>query len=106
MLFKPTLASVTTFRKTFDGALSYFVSGNPKFEEDNGFALIPWKKAEFDIAGVYTSGDTALIMGNKHLTKEDGTLVKANFTMGFKKNDQHEIKIVLHHSSLPYQPQQ
>ena len=105
VLFKPTLASVATFRKTFDGALSYFVSGDAKFAEDNGFALIPWQKAEFEIAGVYTSGNTALIMGNKHLTKEDGTVVKANFTMGFMKNDHHEIKIVLHHSSLPYQPQ-
>lgn len=104
VLFKPTLASKVTFRKTFEGALSYFVGGNPKFSEDGGFALNPWKNAEFEIAGIYTSGDTALVMGNKHLTKEDGTLVIANFTMGFKKNAFGDVKIVLHHSSLPYQP--
>jgi hypothetical protein len=104
VLFKPTLASAITFRKTFEGALSYFVGGDQKFAEDAGFALNPWKKADFEIAGIYTSGDTAMIMGNKHLMKEDGSIVKANFTMGFKKNIEGEVKIVLHHSSLPYQP--
>ncbi|MBL7665811.1 MAG: hypothetical protein JNM93_11810 [Bacteriovoracaceae bacterium] len=104
VLFKPTLASVKTFRTTFEGALSYFVGGNANFSEDAGFALNPWKNAEFDITGIYTSGDTAIVMGNKHLTKEDGSLVIANFSMGFKKNLKGEIKIVLHHSSLPYKP--
>jgi hypothetical protein len=103
VLFKPTLASKVTFRKTFDGALSYFVGGDLRFAEDKGFALNPWKKAEFEIAGIYTSGNTAMVMGNKHLTKEDGSLVIANFSMGFKKNAYGEVKIVLHHSSLPYQ---
>jgi hypothetical protein len=104
VLFKPTLASHITFRTTFEGALSYFIGGNSQFSEDSGFALNPWKKADFEIAGIYTSGDTALLMGNKHLMKEDGSIVIANFSMGFKKNLKGEIKIVLHHSSLPYQP--
>ena len=42
VLFKPTLASVDQFRASFDGALSYFVGGNPSYTEDKGFALKPW----------------------------------------------------------------
>ncbi|MCH6201595.1 hypothetical protein MMU07_18580 [Aquiflexum sp. LQ15W] len=43
MFFKPTLTQdEQTFRKTKNGALTYFVVGDPDFPEDKGFALKPW----------------------------------------------------------------
>jgi hypothetical protein len=104
VLFKPTLTSKSMFRTTFEGALSYFVGGNSKFSEDSGFALSPWAEANFDLAGVMTEGSIGTTMGNKLLTKKDGTRVIANFTMVFKKYAPGDIRIVLHHSSLPYNP--
>lgn len=104
VLFKPTLASKAMFRTTFEGALSYFVGGNTKFAEDAGFALNPWKEVNFDLAGIITEGSLGTTMGNKLLTKADGTRVIANFTMVFKKYADGDIRIVLHHSSLPYSP--
>jgi hypothetical protein len=104
VLFKPTLASTNTFRKTFDGALSYFVAGSSRFEEDNGFALVDWKDIEFEIAGFYAQNGTALIMGNKHLSKSNGEKVVANFSMALIQDMNGQLKIKLHHSSLPYQP--
>jgi hypothetical protein len=105
VLFKPTLASKVMFRGTHESALSYFVGGNPKFDEDAGFAINPWKKAEFEIAGVVLGDNHAIVMGNKHLTRTDGNVVKANFTMGFTRDPKDgDLKINLHHSSLPYVP--
>jgi hypothetical protein len=106
VLFKPTLASAPrTFRTTYDSALSYFVGGNSAFPEDSGFALNPWKEAKFEIAGIITGPTQALIMGNKLLKKMDDSLVIANFSMGFVRDPKTGgLKIVLHHSSLPYVP--
>jgi hypothetical protein len=104
VLFKPTLASNIMFRTTFEGALSYFIGGNEKFSEDNGFALNPWKAVNFDLAGIKTGKDHAIVMGNKLLTDKNGKLTIANFTMGFTKANDGTLKINLHHSSLPYKP--
>ena len=104
VLFKPTLASKVMFRGTFEGALSYFVAGNAKFPEDGGFALNPWAKVEFDPAGVITGKDHALVMGNKFLTNRSNQLTIANFTMGFTRCADGQLRINLHHSSLPYVP--
>jgi len=108
VLFKPTLTSKIVFRGTAEGALSYFVGdANAKvgFVEDGGFAINPWKKAAFAITGVILKGDQALVMGSKHLTKQDDTLVIANFSMGFIRDPiTGALKINLHHSSLPYAP--
>ena len=108
MLFKPTLTSKIVFRGTADGALSYFVGDKAVqlgFEEDGGFAINPWKKAAFAITGVILKGNQALVMGSKHLTKQDDTLVIANFSMCFIRDPvTGALKINLHHSSLPYAP--
>ncbi len=104
VLFKPTLASVITFRNTFEGALSYFVAGNSDYTEDRGFALNPWEKVNFEIAGVVLAKDHAIVMGNKLLSDITGRITKANFTMGFIRDENGKLKINLHHSSLPYLP--
>lgn len=104
VLFKPTLASWKTFRTTLDGALSYFVGDNALYSEDRGFALNPWEKVEFEIAGVILGENHGLVMGNKHLRDSSGKVTVANFTMGFLRNEAGQLKINVHHSSLPYLP--
>lgn len=103
VLFKPTLTSgEQTFRTTYDGALAYFVGGNPAFSQDKGFALKGWKGYDFKNAAVHINGDMAITMGNVMLTGQDGSVTTVDKTWGFKKSSDGSIRIVLHHSSLPY----
>jgi hypothetical protein len=105
VLFKPTLTTGDqVFRTTREGALAYFVGGNKKFPNDNGFALKGWEKYEFKNAAVFISGDVALTMGNVFLTDSTGKVTKVDKTWGFKRDDKGQLRIVLHHSSLPYMP--
>jgi hypothetical protein len=105
VLFKPTLASGNlTFRGTKEGALSYFVGGNPAFAQDGGFAIRPWVSADFEIFGIITGNDYGIVMGNKHLKDTNGQLTIANFSMGFIRDTDGSLKIALHHSSLPFTP--
>ena len=105
VLFKPTLTSGDhTFRTTRDGALSYFVGGDKNFPTDSGFALKGWEKYEIKNAGIYINGDLALTQGHVNLTDKDGKVTTVDKTWGFKKDEQGKLRIVLHHSSLPYTP--
>jgi len=105
VLFKPTLTTGDqVFRTTREGALAYFVGGNKRFPNDSGFALKGWEKFEYKNAAVFINGDMALTMGNVMLTGADGKVTKVDKTWGFKKDQQGQLRIVLHHSSLPYTP--
>ena len=105
VLFKPTLThGEQTFRTTRDGALAYFVGGNPEYPNDKGFALKGWQKYEFKNAAVYINGDLALTTGNIYLTDKSGNVTVVDKTWGFKKDQNGKLRIVLHHSSLPYSP--
>lgn len=105
VLFKPTLThGEQTFRTERDGALAYFVGGNSKYPNDGGFALKGWKKFEYKNAAVYINGDTAMTMGNVMLTDKSGQVTVVDKTWAFKKGNDGKIKIILHHSSLPYSP--
>ncbi len=105
VLFKPTLTSgEQTFRTTKEGALAYFVGGNKKFAKDNGFALKKWDKFEYKNSAVYINGDMALTMGNVMLTDAEGKITTVDKTWGFKKDGKGTLRIVLHHSSLPFSP--
>src|SRR5215467_4015711 len=77
VFFKPTLAfGANAFRSTKEGALSYFVGGNPNFPEDTGFALKRWVKVRYDNNaaenGIQIHGNIALTMGNFYLTNNEG----------------------------------
>jgi len=101
--FKPTLASgEQTFRLTNEGALSYFVGGNEKYSNDSGFAIQGWRKVESRPAGILLFGDTALSTGNVYCTNKDGKTTIVDKTWGYKKDDEGNVRIILHHSSLPY----
>jgi hypothetical protein len=104
VLFKPTRAAVIQFRSTFAGALSYFVGGNLEFPEDAGFALEPWSFVELVNHDILLHGDIALAMGKKFCTAKSGNLIEAEFSLGYVRSDAGDLKIVLHHSSLPFKP--
>ncbi len=110
VFFKPTLAfGANTFRNTKEGALSYFVGGNPKFPEDKGFALTPWVKARYDNSGegnngIQIYGDIAITMGNVWVTAKDGKEVMVDKTWVFKKGTDGKLRIIVHKSALPFNP--
>jgi len=102
VLFKPTLAAEHQFRPTFDDALSYFIGG--KYDEDTGFAIKGWQNVRFESEGVQLEDQVASDMGNYFFTDPNGEEVKVEYSFGYKLDDQGEPRIVLHHSSLPYEP--
>lgn len=103
VLFKPTLAhGEQTFRTTQDGALAYFVGGNSDFPDDSGFALKDWHGFAFENAAVHLHGDLALTMGHVMLTNTEDEVTTVDKTWGFQRDDQGDLRIVLHHSSLPF----
>ena len=102
VLFKPTKAAETQFRLTHEAALSYFVGGNDKYKEDQGFAINPWTKVRFENSASYIHGNYAVAMGNYFFTQVDGTEVKVEYTFGYIKGQDGTLKINLHHSSIPY----
>jgi hypothetical protein len=110
VFFKPTLAyGERTFRKTKEGALAYFVGGNPNYPEDKGFALTPWVKARYDNAGegnngMQIFGDIAITMGNVWVTGKDGKEVMVDKTWVFKKGEDGKLRIIVHKSALPFAP--
>jgi len=105
VLFKPTLASGDqTFRPTKQGALSYFVAHDEEYPLDGGFALLGWRNVEMVTAASFIEGDVAMWQGMGIMTDKDGNVTKANKSFGYKKDANGVLRIVLHHSSLPYQP--
>ena len=105
VLFKPTLtSSPQTFRTTREGALSYFVGGDSRYPKDTGFALKGWKAVDIENAALHINGDVANSMGNVTFTDKDGKKTTVDKTWTFKKDDNNVVRIVLHHSSLPYTP--
>ena len=105
VLFKPTLASgEKTFRPTRDGALSYFVGHSDEYPLDGGFGIKGWCKVESQTSATFIQGDVAMWMGWVTFTDKDGNVTKVDKSWGYKKDENGTLRIVLHHSSLPYQP--
>ena len=101
VLFKPTLAAIDQFRPTFDAALSYFVASNNACPEDKGFAIKGWTNVRFENSDVIIDGGTALAMGNYYFTDPQGAEVKVEYTLGYIEDDHGNLRIQLHHSSMP-----
>ena len=104
VLFKPTKAKDDQFRPTFEGAKSYFIGENNDFSEDSGFALQPWTNVRFENASIILNDNNALAMGNYFFTQINGSVVKVEYTFGYFLNENNNLKINLHHSSLPFNP--
>ena len=105
VLFKPTMASgEQTFRPTKRGALSYFVGHDPEYPLDGGFGLKAWRDVQSETAASFVDGDVAMWMGWVTMTDKDGHLTKVDKSFGYKRDADSVLRIVLHHSSLPYLP--
>jgi hypothetical protein len=103
VLFKPTLTEAPqTFRTTREGALAYFVGGDKAFPKDSGFALKNWRRYQIDNAGIVITGDTAISMGNVTIWDSKGAMTKVDKTWGYVRGGDGNLRIILHHSSLPY----
>ena len=104
ILFKPTLSGGNqTFRTDKEGTLSYFIGQNSKYPTDTGFGLKSWRESKSETSSIFVENDIAMWMGWVSLTNKDGDVVKVDKSWGYKKNKDGILKIVLHHSSLPYQ---
>ena len=103
VMFKPTLAAEKQFRGTFEDALSYFIG--TEGTEDSGFAIKGWTHVRWESAGIYTNAASAMAMGNYFFTGPDGDETKVEYSFGYIRGDSGELKINLHHSSLPYAPE-
>mmetsp|Transcript_18765 Transcript_18765/g.55795 ORF Transcript_18765/g.55795 Transcript_18765/m.55795 type:complete len:202 (+) Transcript_18765:184-789(+) len=110
VLFKPTKTAAVPFRPTRDGAASYFLGAQNggSIEEDKGFAInggtSPWTKVVFDNHGTNFDKNTATAMGEYYFTDSDGNEAKVEYTFQYKKASDGSVKIILHHSSIPYKP--
>ena len=103
VLFKPTLSGGNqTFRSDKEGALSYFVGNNPKYPLDSGFGIKDWLEVKSETSSVLIDQNIAMWMGWVTFINKDGTSIKVDKSWGYKKNESGNLKIVLHHSSLPY----
>ena len=102
VLFKPTKVAEKQFRLNLEAAKSYFIGGNPNFSEDFGFALRPWASVKFINEALILNENHAIAMGNYFFTSANGEELKAEFTFGYIKDKSGNLKINLHHSSIPY----
>lgn len=103
--FKPTKCAIKQFRPTKIEALSYFIAGEDRAcPEDTGFAIQPWTKVRFENSNIILEENRAIAMGNYFFTDVNGVEAKVEYTFGYKLVD-GQLKIDLHHSSFPYNPQ-
>lgn len=109
VLFKPTKAADYPFRNTFDGALSYFVGDDvvhSGYTEDLGFAINGgkgWSDVVFVNHQIELVGHVAVAMGTYIFTcASTGETAEVEYTFGYKRNPDGNIRIFLHHSSLPF----
>jgi hypothetical protein len=56
-----------------------------------------------DTSAIMIEDNVAMWMGWVMFTNKDGDMVKVDKSFGFRKSQSGELKIVLHHSSLPYE---
>jgi len=108
VLFKPTIASEIPFRFTETQAASYFIGssiGSAAYEEDGaGFATNPWTAVYFDSEGqTILHGEVALWMGSVWIRNDTGEVIRVEKSMGFYRAGGGELRIMLHHSSVPFE---
>ena len=109
VFFKPTLAfGANAFRSTKEGALSYFVGGNPNFPDDTGFALKRWMKVRYDNNaaenGIQIHGNIAITMGHFYLTDSRGKEIVVEKTLAFRQCSDGRLRLCVHKSALPFDP--
>ena len=101
VLFKPTLAKKQQFRSSKNEFVSYFLGNNGIYKEDKGFAIKKWKSIRFENYKITVYKDSIISMGNYFFEDIESTSLKVEFTFVYIRIN-NELKIRLHHSSLPY----
>ena len=105
VLFKPTLSGGSqTFRSTREGALSYFVGQNPAYPHDSGFGIKFWRKVSAEASAIFIDETVAMWMGWVTFVDKNEQITKVDKSWGYKLDDNGNLRIILHHSSLPYTP--
>ena len=103
VLFKPTLSGgPQTFRLTKMGALSYFIGSDPEHPNDSGFGIKFWRSVKSQTSATFIRKDVAMWMGWVSLIDKNNAVVKVDKSFGYTKDKNGTLKIVLHHSSLPF----
>jgi len=109
VLFKPTKAKDFAVRTTEAEAISYFVgadavdaSHSGARAEDKGFALAPFTHVRWNNYGTIIDSDSATAMGEYYFTDTKGGITKAEYTFQYRRGPDGKLKIVVHHSSIPY----
>ena len=105
--FKPTYTTgKDTFRSTRAGALPYFVGPDPsipQFGKNQGFATYRhWKSCEIEDYVIQLFGNTANTMGLVRVTDSKGQVGVVEKTWTFVREINGTLRIVLHHSSAPF----
>ena len=104
VLFKPTKVSQKQFRKSKSEFISYFIGHNKISDEDKGFALEPWKNIYFENFDTIYLERFFISMGNYFFTNYNNIKIKVEYTFGYILDQGNNIKIIFHHSSIPYKP--
>ena len=106
VLFKPTIASDVPFRFDWDGAASYFIGTSAPVsipEDGTGFATNAWTAVNFQNDWEFIiNGETAIGMGTVVLTDGNGEEVRVEKSMGWFRDPNGDIRLQLHHSSVPF----
>ena len=109
VLFKPTKAKDFAVRTTEAEAISYFVgadavdaSHSGARAEDKGFALAPFTHVRWNNYGTIIDSESATAMGEYYFTDTKGGITKAEYTFQYRRGPDGKLKIVVHHSSVPY----
>ena len=102
VLFKPTKASHKQFRNKRNEFISYFIGHNKVSDEDKGFALEPWKNINFQNFDFITYDDIIISMGNYLFTDYENKKTKIEYSFGYMFDQENKLKIIFHHSSIPY----
>ena len=102
VLFKPTKASHKQFRRSKNEFISYFIGHDKVSDEDKGFALEPWKSIYFENFDTIFFENILISMGNYFFTNYQDEQIKVEYSFGYMLDNKSILKIVFHHSSVPY----
>ena len=104
VLFKPTLSGgPQTFRLTKIGALSYFIGNNPQYPNDSGFGIKFWRNVKPETSATFIQNDVAMWMGWVNFIDKNNRTVRVDKSFGYVRDKNENLRIVLHHSSLPFE---
>ena len=77
-------------------------SADKPVAEDKGFAIAPWTAVRFDNKKTLFLSDSATAMGEYYFTGTDGSETKVEYTFQYRRAADGSLKIVVHHSSVPF----